>query len=98
MSEDITCSEVKSRLTNGENFHFIDVREEWEHEERNIGARLIPLGELPTRLSEIEELKDQEIIVHCKSGGRSGQAKKFLMAQGFSNVRSMLGGIIEFAD
>ena len=96
MNEDITCSQVKQRLDNGENFHFIDVREEWEFEEQNIGAKLIPLGELPNRLSEIEHLKNEEIVVHCKSGGRSGQAKKFLNAQGFTNVRNMLGGIMEY--
>lgn len=98
MNEDITCAEVKSRLDKGENFNFIDVREEWEHEEKNIGAQLIPLGELPNRLSEIEQLKNEEVIVHCKSGGRSGQAKKFLNGQGFTNVRSMQGGIIAYVE
>ncbi|MEP1033446.1 rhodanese-like domain-containing protein [Ekhidna sp.] len=98
MNEDITCKQVKSRLDSGEKFNFIDVREEWEHEERNIGAQLIPLGELPTRLSEIEHMKNDEVIVHCKSGGRSGQAKKFLNSQGFTNVRNMLGGITAYAE
>ena len=96
MNEDITCEQVKSRLDNGEKFNFIDVREEWEHEEANIGATLIPLGELPNRLSEIESMKDEEIVVHCKSGNRSGQAKKFLNSRGFTNVRNMLGGITEY--
>lgn len=96
MNEDITCSQVKARLESGVTFHFIDVREEWEHEEQNIGATLIPLGELPTRLSEIEHLKDEEIVVHCKSGGRSSQARKYLMSQGFTNVRNMVGGITEY--
>ena len=98
MNEDISCQQVKDRLDKGEEFNFIDVREEWEHEENNIGAQLIPLGELPTRLSEIEHLKDQEIVVHCKSGGRSGQAKKFLIAQGFSNVRNLEGGITAYME
>ena len=98
MNEDITCEEVKSRLDNGEKFNFIDVREEWEYEEQNIGAQLIPLGELPDRISEIEDMKNEEVIVHCKSGGRSGQAKKFLNNQGFSNVRNMLGGITAYAE
>ncbi|GAB4231123.1 MAG: rhodanese-like domain-containing protein [Ekhidna sp.] len=96
MNEDITCEEVKSRIEKGEQFHFIDVREEWEHEEQNLGARLIPLGELPNRISEIEDLKGQEIVVHCKSGGRSGQAKKFMNSKGFTNVRNMLGGILRY--
>ncbi|MEO1255566.1 MAG: rhodanese-like domain-containing protein [Bacteroidota bacterium] len=96
MNEDITCQEVKDRIDSGEKFNFIDVREDWEYEEKNIGAQLIPLGELPNRLSEIEKMKDEEIIVHCKSGGRSGQAKKFLNAQGYTNVRNMLGGITAY--
>ena len=98
MNEDITCEEVKSRLDKSEKFNFIDVREEWEYEEQNIGAKLIPLGELPDRLSEIEQMKDEEVIVHCRSDFRSGQAKKFLNNQGFSNVRNMLGGIIAYAE
>ena len=98
MNEDITVEQVKERLESGEKFNFIDVREEWEYEERNIGAQLIPLGELPNRLSEIESMKDQEIVVHCKSGGRSGQAKKFLNSQGYNNVRNMLGGITAYLE
>ena len=90
---DITCEEVKSRVEKGEKFHFIDVREEWEYEEANIGAKLIPLGDLPQRVSEIDALKDEEIIVHCKSGARANQARKFLVRQGFSQVRNMTGGI-----
>ena len=96
MNEDISCEEVKSRIEAGETFHFIDVREEWEHEETNIGAQLIPLGELPNRLDEIEHLREEEVVVHCKSGGRSGQAKKFLNSRGFTNVRNMLGGITAY--
>lgn len=96
MNEDITCQEVKSRLEQGDTFHFIDVREEWEYEEANIGAKLIPLGDLPHRLSEIDHLKNEEVIIHCKSGARSGRAKKFLNAQGFMNVRNMEGGITTY--
>ena len=96
MNEDISCQEVKARLKKGELFHFIDVREEWEYEEKNIGARLIPLGDLPNRLSELQSLRSEEIIVHCKSGARAGQAKKFLIKNGFTNVRNMSGGIVEY--
>jgi len=96
MNEDISCEEVKERLENGEIFHFIDVREEWEYEEQNIGAKLISLGDLPNRLSEIETLRGEEIVVHFKSGARDGQAKKFLIKNGFTNVRNMSGGITEY--
>ncbi len=96
MNEDITSQEVKNRLDKGEKFNFIDVREEWEFDEANLGAKLIPLGELPNRLNEIDDWKNEEIVVHCKSGNRSGQAKKFLNSKGFTNVRNMLGGITEY--
>lgn len=94
--EDITVSELKNRLDKGEKFNFLDVREDWEYEEDNLGAENIPLGELPHRIAELENLKDQEIVVHCRSGARSGNAKKFLESKGFSQVRNVLGGILAY--
>ncbi|MBC6365238.1 rhodanese-like domain-containing protein [Algoriphagus sp. AK58] len=94
--EDITVSELKERLEKGEKFHFLDVREEWEYEEDNLGADNIPLGELPHRLAELEQFKDEEIIIHCRSGARSGNAKKFMETKGFSKVRNVLGGILAY--
>ncbi|OJJ22406.1 NADH oxidase [marine bacterium AO1-C] len=91
---DIEVTELKERLDKGEKLNIIDVREEWENEEANIaGSTLIPLGDLPTRLEELEGLKGEEVIVHCKSGGRSGRAKQFMATQGFTNVRNLLGGM-----
>lgn len=98
MSEDITCEEVKSRLQNQEKFHFIDVREEWEHEEQNIGAKCYPLGELPEKLEELSPFKQDEIVVHCKTGPRGNRAKKYLISQGFVHVRNMIGGITEYLE
>lgn len=95
---DITVEELKERLDKGEDLHFYDVREEHEYEEDNLGAILIPLGELPDHLDELEEIKDEEIIIHCRSGARSGKAKSFLEAQGFSNVRNVLGGILAYRE
>ncbi|MDI9872268.1 rhodanese-like domain-containing protein [Flectobacillus roseus] len=95
---DITVEELKQRLDAGEEFNFLDVREEYEYEEDNLGALLIPLGELPDRLEEIEGWKEQEVVVHCRSGARSGRAKAFLEAQGFTNVRNVLGGILAYND
>jgi rhodanese-related sulfurtransferase len=94
--EDITVAELKERLDKGQKFHFLDVREEWEFEEDNLGAQNIPLGELPHRLSELEKHKDDEIIVHCRSGARSGNAKKFMESKGYSKVRNVLGGILAY--
>ncbi|HAS42116.1 MAG TPA: NADH oxidase [Microscillaceae bacterium] len=95
---DIEVSELKERLDKGEKLHIIDVREEWENEEASIeGSTLVPLGDLPTRLDELENLKGEEVIVHCKSGGRSGRAKQYMTNQGFSNVRNLLGGMDAFS-
>ncbi|MBX0290464.1 rhodanese-like domain-containing protein [Hymenobacter sp. HSC-4F20] len=91
---DITASELKERQTAGTAPTIIDVRETWENEESRIaGSQNIPLGELPGKLDELEDLKDQEIIVHCKGGGRSASAKAFLQQHGFTNVRNLLGGM-----
>jgi rhodanese-related sulfurtransferase len=94
--EDINVEDLKARLDKNEKFVFIDVREEWEYEDENLGAINIPLGDLPNRLDEIEKYKNQEIIVHCRSGARSGNAKKFLESKGFSKVRNVLGGIMAY--
>lgn len=94
--EDITVEDLKTRIDQQEKFVFIDVREEWEYEDDNLGALNIPLGELPDRLDEIESHRDAEIIVHCRSGARSGNAKKFLESKGFSKVRNVLGGIMAY--
>jgi rhodanese-related sulfurtransferase len=91
---DITVLELKERIEAGEALHFIDVREEHEYEEFNLGAMLIPLGDLADRLDEIEGWKAEEVIVHCRSGARSGRAKAFLEAEGFENVRNLLGGVL----
>lgn len=92
--EDITIEELKERMGNNESLYIIDVREEHEFDEFNIGAQLIPLGELPERLDEIEADKDAEIIVHCRSGARSGRAKEYLSSEGYSNVRNLIGGML----
>ena len=90
---DITPAELHQRQQAGETPTIIDVRETWEHEEARIpGAQNIPLNSLPEKLNEIDELKDQEIIVHCRSGSRSASAKAYLTQQGFTNVRNLLGG------
>lgn len=95
---DITVEELKKRIESGEAINLIDVREEYEYEADNIGGQLIPLGDLPHRLNEIEELKDQEILVHCRSGKRSETAQRFMQSQGFTNVRNVIGGILAYND
>ena len=90
---DITPTELHQRQQAGETPILLDVREPWEHEEGRIpGAQNIPLNSLPDKLDDIDEWKNQEIIVHCQGGGRATSAKAFLTQQGFTNVRNLVGG------
>jgi len=91
---DITVQELRQKLESGEKFVFIDVREPWENEEFNLGAQLIPLGTLINSMYELDEHKNEEIVVHCRSGTRSGQAQGLMQANGFTNVRNLTGGIM----
>lgn len=93
----VTAVEVKARLDRGERFQFIDVREVHEHQICRIeGARLIPLGELPGRLGELDA--ESEVVVHCKSGVRSAKAAALLREHGFRRVVNLKGGILAWAD
>jgi rhodanese-related sulfurtransferase len=84
--------EVKQKKEAGESFILLDVREEWEYQRAHIpDSMLMPLAEIPSRLSELE--KDAEIITMCHHGMRSASAQSFLIKQGFSNVTNMTGGI-----
>jgi rhodanese-related sulfurtransferase len=94
--QDITVVELKEKLDNKEEFMFIDVREPFEYEEFNLGAKLIPLGSLLGALNELEQYRDQEIVIHCRSGVRSGNAKEILSQLGFSKVRNLLGGVLDW--
>ena len=91
--KDISPQELKDRLAKGEKPYIVDVREEWEFEEKNLDGQLIPLGTLPYRLDELKAGKDDEIIIHCRSGKRSANAQKYLQQQGYTNVRNLEGGI-----
>ncbi len=93
---DITVQELKERLDKGETLHLIDVREPNEYEADNIGATLIPLGELPYRIDELDGLQDEEVIVHCRSGARSARAQQYLEENGFNNVRNVTGGMLAY--
>ena len=89
---DITPQELKALKDERKQINLLDVREEFEYDEYNLDGKLIPLGELPQRLDELEDWKEKEVIVHCKSGGRSATAKNFLVSKGFKNVRILLQG------
>ncbi len=97
--QDITASELKARLAAGEAIHIIDVREPDEYAEFNIGAKLIPLGQvMAMQVDEIEDWKDEELIVHCRSGKRSLQAGLMLETMGFQNVKNLAGGMLAWQE
>jgi adenylyltransferase/sulfurtransferase len=89
--------ELKRKLDAHENVQLVDVREPFEHEIANIdSAKLIPLGELPDRMSELD--RERLTIVHCHSGQRSAQAVRILREAGFANVFNLEGGIAKWSD
>ena len=93
----ITVQELKSKLDAKEAFELIDVRENFEWEIARIpGAKLIPLGELPSRMSELDTA--DEIVLQCKSGIRSAKALKLLREAGFAKLSNLTGGIEAWAD
>lgn len=93
---DITVKELKERIDQGTAPVMIDVREPYEWENQHLpGVRKISLGTIPAFLPDLtSELKDQEVVMICRSGGRSGRATQFLANQGFSNVRNLQGGML----
>jgi sulfur-carrier protein adenylyltransferase/sulfurtransferase len=93
---EIEVDEFKKLLDEGKQPVIIDVREEHEYAIANIGGRLIPLRELPSRLNELDS--SQDIVVHCKMGGRSQQAVELLKSAGFRKVRNLVGGIDRWAE
>jgi len=95
----ITVEEVKTRLDAGEQLHIVDVREPHENSEFNIGGLLLPLGKVQTmQLDELDNLKEEEVIVYCRSGNRSGQACQVLEMAGFKNTKNLIGGMLEWRD
>ena len=97
--QSITVSEVKERLKAGEKLNIIDVREPNEYAEFNIGAKLIPLGQIQAlQVDDIENLKDQEVIVHCRSGKRSATACLVLDSLGFKNTKNLEGGMLAWQE
>ncbi|HVW63202.1 MAG TPA: rhodanese-like domain-containing protein [Puia sp.] len=95
----ITVEQVKARLDAGESLHLLDVREPSEHAEFNIGGVLLPLRQIQTMQTDaIDNWKDKEVIVYCRSGNRSGQAGHILETAGFSNVKNLTGGMMAWQD
>jgi len=94
---EISVEELKRKQDAGEKFVLLDVREQYEYDIARIpGSKLIPLGELHSRLSELDTA--DEIVIHCKSGYRSANALRELQAAGFGKLWNVEGGILAWAD
>ena len=93
----MTVEELKARIESGSPFVLLDVRERFEWDIARLdGARLIPLGELHSRMSELDSA--DEIVIHCKSGVRSAKALRQLQKAGFSKLYNVDGGILAWSD
>ena len=94
---EITVEDLKARQERGDKFVLLDVREPFEYDIARIpGSKLIPLGELPSRMSELDSA--DEIVIHCKVGGRSAKALRQLQKAGFGKLLNVEGGILAWAE
>ena len=93
---EMTARELKARLDRGEDIFILDVREPHEYQICNIHGHLIPLGELPRRVQELDSAR--EIVAHCRSGKRSTEAVEFLRKAGFRKIWNLKGGILAWSD
>jgi adenylyltransferase/sulfurtransferase len=92
-----TVEQLKQMLDSKEDFQLIDVREPHEYEICNLGGELIPMNEVPSNLDKIS--KDKTVVVHCRSGARSGNIIQYLESNyGYSNLYNLKGGILAWAD
>jgi rhodanese-related sulfurtransferase len=97
--QNITVQELKSRMDAGEKLNLVDCREPQEYAEFNLGGQLIPLGKIQTmQIDEIEGLKEEEVIIHCRSGNRSMVACLFLDTLGFKNTKNLAGGVLAWQE
>ena len=91
----ISVEELKKRMDAGEDVHLVDVREPNENADFNIGGILLPLGEIRNMQTDaIDEWKDDEVVLYCRSGNRSGIATQILEQMGFKNVKNLSGGML----
>jgi adenylyltransferase/sulfurtransferase len=93
--KEVTVQQLKEMMDNKVDFQLIDVREEYEYEQMNIGAELIPMGEVIDNIDKIS--RDKQVVIHCKSGARSGTVCNLLETQfGFTNLYNLKGGILAY--
>ncbi|RXH57597.1 molybdopterin-synthase adenylyltransferase MoeB [Granulicella sibirica] len=94
----ISVEGLKKKMDDKEDFFLLDVREPHEYPIANLGAPLIPVGEIEKRVGEIADQKHRPVFVHCRSGARSQKAAVALVKAGFTNVTNVSGGILAWAD
>ena len=95
--KEITVQELKALMDSKSDFQLIDVREPHEYDFCNIGGELIPQGEIPNSLEKISKTK--QVILQCRSGGRSGNMVQWLEKNhGFTNLINLKGGILAWSD
>jgi molybdopterin/thiamine biosynthesis adenylyltransferase/rhodanese-related sulfurtransferase len=94
--QEITPTELKARQDRGDKLFILDVREPHEYQICNLNGKLIPLGELPRRVNELDS--SVEMVVHCRSGKRSADAIHFLQTAGFKKLLNLKGGVLAWAD
>ncbi|HEY6348869.1 MAG TPA: molybdopterin-synthase adenylyltransferase MoeB [Candidatus Angelobacter sp.] len=93
---EISVEELKRRLDAKDDLFILDVREPHEYQICNLNGYLVPLNDLPKRVHELDPNKD--MVVHCRSGGRSAKAVEFLRQAGFSKAKNLAGGILAWSD
>ena len=95
---EIHCRSVREKLVAGAELLLLDCREPKEYELVHLSdATLLPMDELPARIDELEPHRGKEIIVYCHHGMRSLQVATWMREQGFSQAKSMIGGIEQWA-
>ena len=96
--QEITATELKARLDAGDDIQLIDVRQPDEYAYASIeGAKLIPLGEIMSRMGELDE--SREAVIHCKMGGRSARAIEFMEHSGYKGkLSNLVGGITAWSN
>lgn len=95
---EITVRELKARLDRGDRPFILDVRKPHEYDIANLGGMLIPVDDLEARLAELEPYRNEEVIVHCRSGARSARAVELLQKAGFTGAVNVKGGILAWSD
>ena len=96
---EISVEQLKARMDAGEKLNLLDVREPSEYAEFNIGGLLFPLGKIQSmQIEDIEDLRNEEVIINCRSGKRSMMACMMLEQMGFTNTVNMIGGVLDWQE